>query len=204
MQEYELPDLPYAYDALEPYCSAETMELHHSAHHAAYVKGANKTLERLAAAREERCFDTINGLSRDFAFHVSGHILHSLFWTCMAPGKDSQPSNQLFEQIAQDFGDLDSFRRQFWATARGIQGSGWAALSMEPHGHRLVVHQLHDHHSNLTPAAQPLLVLDMWEHAYYGQYQNRKSEWLDAFWNLIDWQEVSNRFAGHDKNPGSS
>ena len=199
MQEYELPKLPYAYSALEPYCSSETMELHHKAHHAAYVRGANATLESLSAARENGSFDAINGLSRDLAFHVSGHILHSLLWTSMTPGDDTRPSDELCAKIDLDFGGMDNFRKQFWATAQNLQGSGWTVLSFEPTANRLVIHQLHDHHANLTPASKPLLVLDMWEHAYYGQYQNRKREWIEAFWHVIDWRTISARFkaSGH-------
>ncbi len=203
IKPYELPELPYQYNALEPYCSAESMERHHKAHHAAYVKGANQTLERLMEAQVDGSFDRINGLSRDLAFHVSGHILHSLLWNSMAPGNGTKPSDALNTKIEQDFGKFDSFRQQFWATANNLQGSGWAALSLEPLASRLVIHQLHDHHANMTPESQPLLVLDMWEHAYYVQYQNRKNHWIEAFWNLVDWQALSERYAASIAGPDS-
>lgn len=192
MTQYTLPELPYAYNALEPFCSAEILELHHSAHHAAYVQGANSTLEKLAEARAEESSDTLNGLLRDLAFHVSGHILHSLFWENMTPD-ESQPSADLAAAMETSFGSMNNLREQFFAAAKSIQGSGWAAISFEPTSKKLIVHQIRDHHANSVIAARPMLVLDMWEHAYYLQYQNRKNDWIEAFWSLIDWRTVSER-----------
>jgi superoxide dismutase, Fe-Mn family len=191
---YELPELPYGYDALEPHVSRELLELHHDAHHAAYVKGANETLAKLADARRERKFEHIGQLEKSLAFNVAGHVLHSLLWKNMAPGAGGEPSGQLAEAIAQDFGDFDAFKAQLTAAAAAVQGSGWAALSWEPLGRRLLVEQVYDHQGNTGNATVPILVVDMWEHAYYLQYHNKKAAWLEAFWQLVNWTDVAQRF----------
>jgi Fe-Mn family superoxide dismutase len=195
MDEYKLPELRYAYDALEPHLSAEILELHHKQHHAAYVKGANETIAKLDEARRGQRFDTIGQLEKNLAFHVSGHMLHSLLWKNMTPQGGGTPSGEIGAAVDRYFGSFDGFRGQMTAAAAAVQGSGWAALCWEPLGRRLVVAQVHDHQSNLANGSIPLLVVDMWEHAYYLQYQNRKNEWLKAFWELVDWNDVGERFA---------
>ncbi|MGH9013182.1 MAG: superoxide dismutase [Acidimicrobiia bacterium] len=194
MPDYTLPDLPYDYGALEPHYSAEILELHHDKHHAAYVKGANAALDKLGEARETGEFDTINQLQKNLAFNLSGHVLHSLFWQNMSPDGGDKPDGDLAAAIDASFGAFEGFRGQLSEAALNVQGSGWGALTWEPLGQRLIVEQVYDHQSNVGQGAPPLLVLDMWEHAYYLQFKNVKADWVDAFWNIVNWPDVAERF----------
>ena len=194
MAYYALPELAYDYSALEPHLSGRILELHHDQHHKAYVDGANKVLERLHEARATGDFGSINLLEKNLAFHLSGHILHSLFWKNLTPGGGDKPAGELAAAIDEHLGSFDQFRSQVVEAANNVQGSGWAALSWEPVGKRLIVEQVYDHQGNVGQGGPPLLVLDMWEHAYYLQYENRKGEWVDAFWHLVDWDDVAARF----------
>jgi len=192
---YALPELSYGYDALEPHLSRELLELHHDAHHAAYVKGANDTLDKLEDARNERRFDYIGQLEKSLAFNVAGHVLHSLLWKNLTPNGGGSPGGELAAQLERDFGGFASFKDQLTAAAAAVQGSGWGALSWEPLGRRLVVEQVYDHQGNTGNATIPILVVDMWEHAYYLQYRNKKAAWLEAFWQLVSWTDVAERLA---------
>jgi len=192
--KYELPELPYDYSALEPHDSAEVLELHHDKHHKAYVDGANTTFEKLGEARESGDFGTINQLEKNMAFHLSGHVLHSLFWTNMSPDGGGEPDGDLAAGVKEWFGSYDGFRAQLTEAAMNVQGSGWGALSWEPLAGRLIVEQVYDHQGNVGQGGPPLLVLDMWEHAYYLQYKNVKQDWVDAYWNLVNWPDVASRF----------
>jgi len=192
---YALPELPYGYDALEPHVSRELLELHHDAHHAAYVKGANDTLDKLDDARHERRFDYIGQLTKNLAFNVAGHVLHSLLWKNLTPNGHGLPEGELAAQLEHDFGGFESFKEQLTAAAAAVQGSGWGALSWEPLGRRLVVEQVYDHQGNTGNSTVPILVVDMWEHAYYLQYRNKKAAWLEAFWQLVNWTDVAQRLA---------
>jgi Fe-Mn family superoxide dismutase len=194
MSNYALPELSYKYDALEPHLSAEILELHHQKHHAAYVKGANDTLAKLAEARKSGEFGHINQLEKSLAFHISGHVLHSMLWKNMSPSGGGTPSGSLSKAIDRFFGSFDAFKAQLTSAASAVQGSGWGALSWEPLGQRLVIEQVYDHQGNIGNGALPILVIDMWEHAYYLQYQNRKNEWLEGFWDLVDWNDAAARF----------
>jgi Fe-Mn family superoxide dismutase len=194
MAFYTLPELAYDYGALEPHLSARILELHHDKHHKAYVDGANKVLERLQEVRASGDYGSINQLEKNLAFHLSGHILHSLFWKNLTPDSPEKPAGELAAAIDEYLGSFDQFRSQLSEAANNVQGSGWAALSWEPLGQRLIVEQVYDHQGNVGQGGPPLLVLDMWEHAFYLQYENRKAEWVDAFWNLVDWDDVSARF----------
>jgi Fe-Mn family superoxide dismutase len=193
MAVYTLPDLPYDYAALEPHYSAEILELHHDKHHAAYVKGANDTLDKLDAARAKNEFGTINQLQKNLAFHLSGHILHSLFWENLTPDAGGKPEGELDAAISEGFGSFDGFRAQLTQAALAVQGSGWGVLAWEPVGRRLVVEQVYDHQSNVGQGAVPLLVLDMWEHAYYLQFKNVKADWVESFWTIVNWPDVATR-----------
>jgi superoxide dismutase, Fe-Mn family len=195
MPEYTLPNLPYDYAALEPHYSAQILELHHDKHHAAYVKGANAALEKLAAARETEEFETINQLLKNLAFNLSGHVLHSLFWNNMSPHGGDKPDGELAAAIDESFGSFEGFRSQLSEAALNVQGSGWGSLTWEPVAQRLIVEQVYDHQSNVGQGAPPLLVLDMWEHAYYLQYKNVKADWVEAFWNIVNWPDVQSHFA---------
>jgi superoxide dismutase, Fe-Mn family len=195
MPEYTLPDLLYDYAALEPHYSAQILELHHDKHHAAYVKGANTALEKLAASREKEEFGTINQLQKNLAFNLSGHVLHSLFWNNMSPEGGDKPEGDLAAAIDESFGSFEGFRSQLSEAALNVQGSGWGALTWEPVAQQLIVEQVYDHQSNVGQGAPPLLVLDMWEHAYYLQFKNVKADWVESFWNIVNWRDVANRFA---------
>lgn len=195
MPQYSLPDLPYDYGALEPHVSATILELHHDKHHKAYVDGANKVLEQLEAARGGSDAVQVGALERMLAFHVSGHVLHSLFWQNLAPRSGGEPGGELLAGIQRDFGDFRSFRQQMTQTASTVMGSGWAALAWEPTGGRLLTLQLHDHQSSTVQGAIPLLVFDAWEHAYYLQYRNEKAKFFEALWNVVNWQDVAQRYA---------
>jgi Fe-Mn family superoxide dismutase len=194
MPTYTLPELPYDYAALEPHYSAQQLKLHHDKHHEAYVKGANATLDKLAEAREKRDFAAINQLQKNLAFHLSGHMLHSLLWKNMAPRAGGRPEGELGAAINEFFGSFDGFKGQVTEAATNIQGSGWAALAWEPLAKRLVVEQVYDHQGNIGNGTVPLMVLDMWEHAYYLQYQNQKANWVTAFWNVVNWADIARRF----------
>ncbi len=194
MPKYELPELPYDYSALEPHYAAEVLELHHDKHHKAYVDGANTTFEKRGEARESGDFGTINQLEKNMAFHLSGHVMHSLFWANMSPDGGGEPDGDLAAGVKEWFGSYDGFKAQLTEAAMNVQGSGWGALSWEPLGGRLTVEQVYDHQGNVGQGGPPLLVLDMWEHAYYLQYKNMKQDWVDAYWNLVNWPDVASRF----------
>jgi Fe-Mn family superoxide dismutase len=191
---YSLPELDYDYSALEPHYQAQNLELHHSKHHAAYVTGANTTLEKLAEAREKSDFGSIVGLEKTLAFNISGHVLHSVFWKNLSPDGGGQPEGELLEAIKDNFGSFDAFRAQLTQAATLVQGSGWGALAWEPLGKRLIVEQVYDHHGNLSNGALPILVFDVWEHAYYLQYKNVRADFVGALWNIVNWPDVQERF----------
>jgi Fe-Mn family superoxide dismutase len=191
---YTLPDLPYDFGALEPHYSAEVLELHHDKHHAAYVKGANETLEKLQVARQLEDFDAIVGLEKSLAFNVSGHVLHSLFWRNLSPDGGGRPEGELAAAIDASFGSFEAFRKHLSAATTSVQGSGWGALAWEPLGQRLIVEQVYDHQGNLGNGSGPILVIDAWEHAFYLQYKNVKADYVDAIWNIVNWVDVSDRF----------
>jgi Fe-Mn family superoxide dismutase len=194
MAEYVLPDMPFDYGALEPHISGRIMELHHSKHHASYVKSANQTLEKLDEARAKEDFTRLGALEKALAFNISGHILHSIFWANLAPKGGARPEGELFDAIVEDFGSFESFQRQMRETAGTIMGSGWAALVWEPMAGRLLITQIYDHQSNLSQSGVPLMLIDAWEHAYYLQYENRKTDFFEAIWNVWNWKDVARRF----------
>ena len=197
MEEYKLPDLPYAYNALEPYIDEATMKLHHDKHHAAYVNGFNAALKKLEEARAKGDFASVQALSKLAAFHGSGHAMHSIFWEVMCPKeKSAEPSSgELFDSIVASFGSLEAFKKHFSEAAKAVEGSGWAVLAYEPIGKRLLVLQAENHQKLTVQGSVPLLVLDVWEHAYYLKYQNNRGAYVDAWWNVVNWAEVEKRFA---------
>lgn len=191
---YTLPDLPYDYGALEPHISGRIMELHHDRHHNAYVKGANAALEQLAEARDKRDFGHVNLYEQELAFNLAGHVNHSVFWPNMSPDGGDKPDGELATAIDEHFGSFDGFRAHFTAVATSVKASGWAALVWDTLGGRLVIERLYDHQGNLAPGGYPLLMLDMWEHAYYLQYLNAKADYVEAWWNVVNWADVQSRF----------
>ncbi len=191
--EHKLPELSYAYDALEPHIDAKTMELHHDKHHAAYVKGLNEAEAALAKARAANDFASVQALSKKAAFHGGGHALHSLFWKVMAPagkGGGGEPAGDLAARITRDFGSFAAFKAQFSAAAVAVEGSGWALLTYRAEDDRLLVLQV-ENHQKLSPwDASPVLCLDVWEHAYYLNYQNKRADYVGAWWNVVNWAQV--------------
>ena len=194
MSNYVLPELTYDYAALEPHISATIMELHHSKHHAAYVAGANAAIEKLAEVREAGDFANINRLQKDLAFHLGGHTNHSIFWKNLTPNSQERPAGELAAAIDEFFGSFEKFQAHFNAAALGLQGSGWAFLAWDAVGSRLIIEQLYDQQGNVPVATVPLLMLDMWEHAFYLDYKNVKGDYVKAFWNIINWDDVAARF----------
>jgi Fe-Mn family superoxide dismutase len=190
---FELPALGYGYDALEPAYSSELLELHYAVHHRAYVDGANRALDTLAAMRAIGDFNRINQVEKDLAFHLSGHVLHAIFWRNIEPNDGAPPTGRLETAIRDTFGGIETLRHQFSAAAIALQGAGWVTLCWELAQGSLLVQQVHDHQNNCGAATLPLLVLDMWEHAYYLQYSNRKELWFLNFWDLINWADVGRR-----------
>jgi len=191
---HELPALPYEYNALEPYYEERTLKLHHGAHHKAYVDGLNNAEKKLAEARKNNDFSMVKHWERELAFHGSGHILHSIFWENMKPNGGGPAEGAIASQIEKDFGGFNEFKNQFTAAATAVEGSGWALLCWHPIFNKLEILTT-EKHQNLTQwGACPLLVIDMWEHAYYLQYQNKKAEFVDAWWNLVNWDNVNDKF----------
>ena len=200
---YALPELPYDYAALEPHISARIMELHHSKHHAAYVAGANTALEKLAEAREAGDFANVTRLSKDLAFHLGGHTNHSIFWNNLSPEGGDKPEGELAAAIDDAFGSFDKFVAHFSAAATSLQGSGWAILAYEPLGGNVVIEQLYDQQGNVPVGTIPLLMLDMWEHAFYLDYVNVKADYVKAFWNIVNWGDVAKRFEAARQGAGA-
>ncbi|MEV4672063.1 MULTISPECIES: superoxide dismutase [Actinomadura] len=194
MADYTLPDLPYDYAALEPAITGEILELHHAKHHAAYVKGANDTLERLAEARDKEQYGGLVGLEKTFAFNLSGHVLHSIFWDNLSPDGGDRPDGELAAAINEHFGTFEAFQKQLTTATSTVQGSGWGVLAWEPLGRRLIVEQVYDHHGNVGMNTTPLLVFDAWEHAYYLQYRNVRPDYVEKLWTLVNWTDVKARF----------
>ncbi|MDO4260201.1 MAG: superoxide dismutase [Actinomycetaceae bacterium] len=193
MTVYTLPDLPYDYAALEPHISGRIMELHHDKHHAAYVAGANAALAALEAARDSGDHGAINLHEKNLAFHLGGHTNHSIFWQNMTGEGASRPEGELAAAIDEFFGSFEKFQGQFAAAALGLQGSGWGVLAWDALGQRLVTFQLTDQQGNVPVATVPLLMLDMWEHAFYLDYVNVKADYVKAWWNVVNWADVAAR-----------
>jgi Superoxide dismutase len=195
MAEYTLPELGYDYAALEPSISGKIMQLHHDKHHQAYVTGANTALAKLAEARDSGDFANVNRLQKDLAFNLSGHVNHTIFWTNLSPNGGDKPTGELAAAIDDNFGSFDKFVGQFTAASAGIQGSGWGALVWDSLGGKLLVQQYYDHQNNFTTGSVPLLLLDMWEHAFYLDYLNVKADYIKGFWKIANWENVQQRFA---------
>ncbi len=193
-EQYTLPPLPYEADALGPHLDAETLTIHHDKHHAGYVRGLNGTLEKLTAARETGDYAKIKALSRALAFHGSGHVLHTLFWHSMTPG-DGEPSPEFAAAVERDFGSVREMHVQFAAASKAVEGSGWGVLAYEPLGGKLLILQAEKHQNLSVWGAVPLLVCDVWEHAYYLSYQNRRADWVEGFMQMANWTFASERFA---------
>lgn len=194
LTEHQLPPLPYAYDALEPVISAEIMTLHHDKHHAGYVRGLNAAEAALAQARAAGDYAMVQHWSRQAAFNGGGHYLHAMFWKVMAPpnnGGGGEPTGALADKINEDFGNFGNFKAHFSAAAKGVEGSGWGLLHYRPDDDRLLVLQA-ENQQKLSPwGTTPILGIDVWEHAYYLDYKNDRGAYVDAWWNVVNWNEVA-------------
>ena len=194
MPVYTLPELPYDYSALEPYVSGKIMELHHDKHHQAYVNGANQALEQIHDAAESGNVAQSNLLEKNLAFNLAGHKNHTIFWKNMAPSIGQEPTGELKAAIEDQFGSFEGFQQYFESMCAGIQGSGWAVLAWDSLGERLVTLQMYDHQGNLPVTIFPLILLDLWEHAYYLDYLNVRADYVKAWWHIVNWDDASKRF----------
>lgn len=196
--QHQLPPLPYPAEALEPYIDAQTMQIHHDKHHLGYVNGLNKAEEELAKARASGDYSLIQHWSRQAAFHGGGHWLHSMFWKVMAPngkGGGGEPTGDLATAIKNDFGSVDAFRKQFSAAANAVEGSGWALLHYRHDDGRLIVLQAENQQKLSSWGSTPILGIDVWEHAYYLKYQNKRGDYVTAWWNVVNWGQVAQNLA---------
>jgi len=198
---YQLPKLPYSYDALEPHIDARTMEIHHTKHHQTYINNVNAALEKYPALADksvQALISDLNAVPEDIRTVVrnngGGHANHSMFWTIMAPKAGGEPSGELAEAIKSAFGGFDSFKDQFSKAAAGRFGSGWAWLSVDAGG-KLVVTSTPNQDSPLSEGLKPILGLDVWEHAYYLNYQNRRPDYIAAWWNVVNWKQAASNYA---------
>jgi Fe-Mn family superoxide dismutase len=192
--QHKLPPLGYSYQALEPYISREIMYLHHAKHHQSYVDGLNKAELALKKARETNNFSLITHYERELAFHGAGHYLHTIFWKNMNPHGKRYPSGDLLQYINLSFGSFTNFKEQFSEAAKKVEGVGWAILVWAPRANRLEILTAEKHQNLSQWDVIPLLVLDVWEHAYYLQYKNEKAKYVDNWWNVVDWREPERRF----------
>ena len=190
---HKLPPVPYPYDALEPVIDKQTVEIHYTKHFAAYIAGLNSALEKIDKARKEGKFDNIKCLSEDLAFNGSGVVLHWIYFNTIGPNAGGTPTGALADLIKRDFGSYDTFWKQFSEASKKVEASGWGVLAWEPFSKRLVILQAEKHQNLTSCGVMPLMVCDVWEHAYYLKYQNRRADYVDAFANIIDWKKVQER-----------
>lgn len=197
IKSFTLPKLPYDYKALAPYISEQQLTLHHDKHHQAYVNGANAAFEKLDKARSENADLDNKALLKELSFNVGGHLLHTAFWENMAPaGKGGgKPGGAVADMIDMGFGSFERFKKEFTAAATTTEGSGWAALAVHPRIGRPLIMQIEKHNVNVYPTFNTLMVLDVWEHAYYLDYKNDRAKFVEAFWNLVNWDKVNKNLA---------
>jgi Fe-Mn family superoxide dismutase len=200
---YSLPKLPYDYKALAPAMSEEQLTLHHTKHHNAYVTGANALLQKFDAARKENADLDMKAALKELSFHVGGFRLHNLFWGNLAPagkGGGGIPKGELAQALDAEFGKFDRFKKEFTQAAASVEGSGWAALSYCRMTGRPIILQIEKHNVNVVPGFTILMVLDVWEHAYYLDYKNDRPKFIEAYWSIVNWDEVNKRLVGFLKN----
>jgi len=193
---YALPQLPYGYNDLAPYISEEQLKIHHQRHHQAYVNAANAILERCDKARKEGTDFDVKANLKELSFHVGGHLLHSLFWRNLTPISKGgrKPNGALADALEKEFGSFARFKKEFSQAAVSVEGSGWAALTFCGQTNRPIIMQIEKHNINVYPMFRILMVLDVWEHAYYLDYKNERVKFVEAFWNIVNWGEVNKRF----------
>lgn len=191
---YESPKLAYGYKDLEPYISEEQLRIHYEKHHQAYIKGANAILEKLAIARKDQNDLDMKATLKELSFNIGGHLLHSLFWGNLTPvSQYDQPAGIVKNAINDEFGSFERFKKEFTQTALSVEGSGWSALTYCRQTQRPIIMQIEKHNANVYPMFRIILVLDVFEHAYYLDYKNDRARFVDAFWNIINWKEADKR-----------
>lgn len=192
---YVLPKLPYQYKDLAPYMSEEQLTIHHSKHHQTYVNGANAILQKLDKARKEGADIDVKSTLKELSWNIGGHLLHSLFWENLAPaGKGGgKPGGVLGDAIDKEFGGFDRFKKEFTQAAVSVEGSGWAALTRDMQTKRPIIMQVEKHNTNVYPTFRILMVLDVFEHAYYIDYKNDRAKFVETFWSIVNWKEVNKR-----------
>jgi len=192
---YVLPKLPYDYGELDPYMSKEQLTIHHDKHHQAYVNGANAILQKLDKARKENADLDVKSTLKELSWNIGGHLLHSLFWENLAPaGKGGgKPGGSLGDVLDKEFGSFDRFKKEFSQAATSVEGSGWAALTFCRQTKRPLIMQIEKHNTNVYPAFRILMVLDVFEHAYYIDYKNDRAKFVEAFWNIVNWNEINRK-----------
>ncbi|TSC94165.1 MAG: superoxide dismutase, Fe-Mn family [Parcubacteria group bacterium Licking1014_1] len=198
-KKYELPNLSYGYKDLEPYISEEVLTLHHAKHHQGYVNAANALLEKIWEARKNNAELDYKSVLKSLSFNTAGHILHETFWKIMAPADSgkNKPEGQILKAIEDEFGSLERFKTEFSETAISVEGSGWAVLTHHKDHGNLSIIQIEKHNLNFYPEQKILLALDVWEHAYYLDYKNDRAKFIEAFWNIVNWEEIEKRFLGN-------
>jgi superoxide dismutase, Fe-Mn family len=192
MARYELPGLKYDYGALRPFLSEQQLMIHHQKHHQAYVNSANAIFEKLEKARKDGTDLDMKAISKELSFNVAGHLLHSLFWENLAPSS-VKLNESLLKAIESEFGSLERFKKEFTQTALSVEGSGWAALVYDSDLKKLLIMQIEKHNLNVIPCFKILLVVDVFEHAYYLDYKNDRAKFLEGFWNNVNWDSVEKR-----------
>jgi Fe-Mn family superoxide dismutase len=192
---YVLPKLPYDYAELEPYMSKEQLTIHHDKHHQAYVNGANAILQKLDKARKENADIDVKSTLKELSWNIGGHLLHSLYWGNLAPTAEAggKPGGMLGDWLEKEFGSFERFKKEFTAAATSVEGSGWAALARCTQTNRPMIMQIEKHNTNVYPTFRILMVVDVFEHAYYIDYKNDRAKFVEAFWNILNWNEVSRR-----------
>jgi len=189
---YMMQALPYSENFLEPYMDAETMHLHYTFHHGGAVKGGNKDLEMIKKALDENNLETVDYWTKKLSFHFSSHVLHSIFWTNLT-NKKNEPSGELQKRIEKNFGSFDRLKFLIAATSKNVDGNGWGIVAYQPYSDSLTVLQCENHEKLTQWGAIPLLVIDVWEHAYYLKYKNKRTDFVDAVFNIINWDNVAQR-----------
>jgi len=193
---YVLPKLSFEYADLEPFMSKEQLTIHHDKHHQAYVTGANNILQKLDRARKEGTDLDVKSTLKELSFNIGGHVLHSAYWNNLAPpkkGAGGKPSGTLAKEIDKEFGSFERFRKEFIQAATSVEGSGWAALTFCRKTKRPIIMQVEKHNTNVYPGFRILMVLDVFEHAYYIDYKNDRAKFVEAFWNIVNWDKVNER-----------
>ncbi|SFG15503.1 superoxide dismutase, Fe-Mn family [Halobacillus alkaliphilus] len=191
---HQLPPLPYDYAALEPYIDRRIMQLHHDKHHQSYVDGLNKAEREMQKARRNKDYDLIKHWEREAAFNGAGHYLHTIFWEIMSPRGGGKPGGELLKEIENSFGSFQKFKEHYSAAAKKVEGSGWTILVWSPRSHRLEILQAEKHQNLSQWDVIPLLPIDVWEHAYYLQYENDRGKYVDNWWNVVNWDAVQDRY----------